>query len=55
MGIVDSDLSKDLNHFADHDNTGMCKLRVVLLVFIVLIIEFRSGDSVSKVHEELDY
>ena len=33
----------------------MYELRVILLIFIVLIAEFKSGDGVGKFYEELDY
>ena len=55
VDVINSDLGKDPDHFVDHDNIGVCKLRVVLLVFIVPIIEFESGNSIGKVYEELDY
>ena len=55
MDIIDSNLSKDPDYLVDHDDVDVCEPRVVLLVFIVLIIEFRSRDSVGKVHKELNY
>ena len=55
VDVVDSDLGKDPDYLADHDDAGVSKPRVVLLVFIVPITELGSGDGVGKVHEELDY
>ena len=55
VDVVDSNLSKDQDYFADYNNVDVCEPRVVLLVFIVSITEFRSRDGVSKVHEELNY
>ena len=55
MDVVDSDLGKDPDYLIDHDNVDVYDPWVVLFVFIVLIMEFGSRDSVGKFHEELDY
>ena len=55
VDVVDSDLGEDPDYLVDHDDVGVSKLRVVLLVFIVPITELESGDGVGKVLEELDY
>ena len=55
VDVINSDLSKDPDYLVDYDNVGMYKPRVVLLVFIIPITEFRSRDSISKVNKELDY
>ena len=55
VDVVDSYLGKDPDYLVDHDYVGVCEPRVVLLVFIVPITEFGSGDGVGKFHEELDY
>ena len=55
VDVVDSDLGEDPDYLVDHDDAGVSKPRVVLLVFIVPITELGSGDGFGKVYEELDY
>ena len=55
VDVIDSDLDKDPDYLVDYNDIYVCELRVVLLVFIALIMEFGSRDSVGKVYEELEY